>query len=102
MLRWTKERKVLLDQVMVLEGRLAIAEKEKDLGQQEIEIQKKLTMLAEREAQIYRDAFEREKDLTDRALKLAEQTKPKTIGNFALYGLLGLAVFLGGMALGGL
>jgi hypothetical protein len=31
-----------------------------------------------REAEVYRTAFEKEKDLTDRALKLTEVGKPKS------------------------
>jgi hypothetical protein len=77
-------------------------EKEKELAEREIDIQGKLTKLAEKEAQIYKDAFEREKDLTDRALKLAEQSKQPAIGNFALYGLAALAAFVVGAAVGGL
>ncbi len=41
---------------------------------------------------IDRTAFEKEKELTDRALKLAEVGKPKS--NWELQGVLGLAVFV--------
>lgn len=101
-LRWGKERQILQEQVKVLEERLRLMEKEKELAERELEIQGKLTKLAEREAQIYKDAFEREKDLTDRALKLAEQSKTPSIGNWSFYGIAALAVFVAGMAAGGL
>ncbi len=42
-------------------------------------------------AKVYRVAFEKEKELTDRALKLAEIGKPKS--NWELQGVLGFAVF---------
>jgi len=45
-----------------------------------------------KEAEVYRTAFEKEKELTDRALKLAMVGKPKL--NWELQGLLGLAVFV--------
>jgi len=41
--------------------------------------------------EVYRVAFEKEKELTDRPLKLAEISKPKS--NWELQGILGLAVF---------
>jgi len=44
-----------------------------------------------REAEVYRTAFEKEKELTDRALRLTEVGKPKS--NWELQGILGLAVF---------
>ena len=39
-----------------------------------------------REAEVYRTAFEKEKELTDRALKLVEVCKPKS--NWELQGVL--------------
>ncbi len=52
--------------------------KENDLLKQQNAIQEKLTELAKREAEVYRVAFEKEKELTDRALKLAEIGKPES------------------------
>ena len=45
-----------------------------------------------------RTAFEKEKELTDRALKLAEVGKPKS--NWGLQGLLGFAAFVLGFLVG--
>ena len=59
---------------------------------QQTSIQEKLTELAKREAEVYRVAFEKEKELTDRALKLAEIGKPKS--NWELQGIFGLAAFV--------
>jgi hypothetical protein len=47
---------------------------------------------------VYRTAFEKEKELTDRVLKLAEVGKPKS--NWELQGLLGLAAFVLGFLAG--
>ena len=47
---------------------------------------------------VYRTAFEKEKELTDRALKLAEVGKPKS--NWELQGVLGLAAFVVGFLAG--
>jgi hypothetical protein len=60
-------------------------------------IQEKLTELAKRETEVYRVAFEKEKELTDRALKLADVGKPKS--NWELQGVLGLAIFVLGFLL---
>jgi hypothetical protein len=65
---------------------------------QENVIQEKLTDLAKREAEVYRIAFEKEKELTDRALKLTEIGKPKS--NWELQGVLGLAAFVLGYLAG--
>jgi len=51
-----------------------------------------------REAQVYQIAFEKEKELTDRAIKLAEVGKPKS--NWELQGLLGAAAFAIGLLMG--
>jgi hypothetical protein len=66
--------------------------------QQQNAIQEKLTELAKREAEVYRIAFEKEKELTDRALELAEVGKPKS--NWELQELLGLAAFAFGFLAG--
>jgi len=78
----------------LLEQRVSNLEKENDILKQQNAIQEKLTELAKREAEVYRIAFEKEKELTDRALKLAEVGKPKS--NWELQGLLGLAAFVVG------
>ena len=54
-----------------------------------------LYALLMREAEVYRTAFEKEKELTDRALRLAEVGKPKS--NWELQGILGLATFVLGL-----
>jgi Ser/Thr protein kinase RdoA (MazF antagonist) len=73
-------------------------EKENDLLKQQTAIQEKLTELAKREGEVYRIAFEKEKELTDRALRLAEVGKPKS--NWKLQELLGLVAFALGFLAG--
>ena len=51
-----------------------------------------------REAEVYQVAFERPKEFTDRALKLAEVGNPKP--NWELQGVLGLAAFVLGFLAG--
>jgi hypothetical protein len=75
--------------IALLEQRVSNLEKENDLLKQQNAIQEKLTELAKSEAEVYRKAFEKEKELTDRALKLTEIGKPKS--NWELQSLLGLA-----------
>lgn len=74
-----------------------LKERVSNLEQQNV-IQEKLTELAKRETEIYQKAFEKEKELTDRALKLAEISKPRS--NFQLMGLLGAAAFAIGVLVG--
>jgi len=78
--------------------RVSNLEKENDLLKQQKSIQEKLTEIAKREADVYRTAFEKEKELTDRALKLAEVGKPNS--NWELQGLLGMAAFVLGFLAG--
>jgi hypothetical protein len=51
-----------------------------------------------REGEVYRVAFEKEKELTDRALRLAGIRKPTP--NWELQGVLGLAAFALGILVG--
>jgi Ser/Thr protein kinase RdoA (MazF antagonist) len=92
LLRIDEEAPIKDQKNALLEQRVSNLEKENDLLKQQSTIQEKLTELAKREAEVYKVAFEKEKELTDRALKLAEVGKPKS--NLELQGLLGLAAFV--------
>jgi hypothetical protein len=92
LLRIDEEAPLKDQKIVLLEPRVSNLEKENDLLKQQNAIQEKLTELAKREAEVYRIAFEKEKELTDRALKLAEVGKPKS--NWELQGLLGVAAFV--------
>jgi hypothetical protein len=78
--------------IALLEQRVSNLEKENDLLKQQNAIREKLTELAKREAEVYRIAFEKEKELTDRALKLTEVGKPKS--NWKVQRVLVLAAFV--------
>jgi len=52
----------------LLEQRVSNLEKENDLLKQQNAIHEKLTELAKRETEVYRVAFEKEKELNDRGL----------------------------------
>lgn len=98
LLRIDEEVSLKDQKIALLEQRVSNLEKENDLLKQQNAIQEKLTELAKREAEVYRVAFEKEKELTDRALRLAEVGKPKS--NWELQGLLGMAVFVLGFLAG--
>ncbi len=98
LLRIEEEAPLKEQKIALLEQRVSNLEKENDLLKQQNSIQEKLTELAKREAEVYRTAFEKEKELTDRALKLAEVGKPKS--NWELQGILGVAAFLLGFLAG--
>ncbi len=94
-----EEESPLKDQkIALLEQRVSNLEKENDLLKQQNVIQEKLTELAKRESEVYQIAFEKEKELTDRALKLAEVGKPKS--NWELQGFFGVAAFVLGFLAG--
>ncbi len=98
MLRIEEETPLKDQKVALLEQRVSNLEKENDLLKQQNAIQEKPAELAKREPEVYRTAFGKEKELTDRALKLAEVGKPKS--NWELQGILGLAAFAIGILIG--
>ena len=98
LLRIDEEAPLKDQKITLLEQRVSNLEKENNLLKQQNAIQEKLTELTKREAEVYRIAFEKEKELTDRALKLAEVGKAKS--NWKLQGLLGMAAFVLGFLAG--
>ncbi len=78
---------------------IANLEKENDLLKRESELKDRIMSLKDQEIAINQRAFEKEKELTDRALKLAETAKPSS-GNWQLMGILGAAAFALGAVLG--
>jgi hypothetical protein len=98
LLRIYEEAPLKDQKIALLEQRVTKLEKESDLLKQQKAIQERLTELAKREAEVYRTTFEKEKEFTDQALKLAEIRKPKS--NWELQGLLGLGAFALGLFIG--
>lgn len=89
--RVVEEHSLLKQQVDVLKERVANLEKERELIQRELNLKDKLLEVEQQRTNIYKEAFEKEKELTDRALKLAEQSKK---GNWELVGVLGLVAVI--------
>jgi len=96
--RDTSENPLLKEKIAVLEEAERVNKQQIANVEQQIEIQKKLTEIAEKRAEVEHIAYERQKELTDRAIKLVEVGKPKS--NWELQGVLGLAVFVLGVLAG--
>lgn len=81
-----------------LEKSLAIAQKERDLANRENEINEKINAIKDMEIQALNNANDRLKDVSDRAIKLAETAKPQS--NNLLYIIGGvLAGLVAGLAI---
>lgn len=78
-----------------LEAQVASLNQTVTLDQREIEINQKMLELKDKEIAALNRNFEQMKDIADRALKLAETSKPSS--NWQLQGLLGLAAFVLGV-----
>ena len=77
-----------------LEKSLAIAEKERDLEKRDNELSQKIIGIKDKEIEGINRNFNQLKDVTDRAIKLAEISKPKS--NWELQGILyGIAMAAG-------
>lgn len=77
---------------------IAGLKKELDLAEREKQLQGKIIDLKDREIQMLNHSFDQMKEISDRALKLAEQSKPKT--NWGLIGTVLIAVFTLGLVVG--
>ncbi len=78
-----------------LEKSLSLVKKELDLEKRENEINQKMLAIKDQEIAGINRNFDQLKDVSDRALKLAEMSKPKS--NWELQGLIGLAALLVGV-----
>jgi len=92
LLRIDEEAPLKDQKIALFEQRVSNLENENDLLNQQNAIQEKLAELAKIEAEVHRITFEKEKEITNRVLKLAEVGKPKS--NLELQGLLGLVFFV--------
>lgn len=89
-----KQQDALKDQ------RIANLEKELELARQEIGIKDKIIAVKDMEIAAQQRAITDLKDISDRAIKLAETSKPKAIGNWELLGIIGVVAFVAGLAIG--
>ena len=96
--RDTSENPLLKEKIAVLEEADRVNKQQIANLEQQLEIQKKLAEIAEKRAELEHVAYERQKELTDRAIKLAEIGKPKL--NWEFQGVLGLAAFVLGFLAG--
>jgi len=86
-----KELELRRQQSLLKDQTIANLEKELDLVRREVDIKDKILAVKDMEIAAQKRAFEDMKEVTDRALKLAETAKPKS--NWQLQGLLGAAAF---------
>ena len=81
-----------------LDKSLALAQKELDLERRENEINKRIIQVKDMEIASLNRNFDQMKEVSDRALRLAEVGEPKS--NWELQGLLGVAAFALGVLIG--
>jgi TolA-binding protein len=84
-----RELDLLRQQVALKDQRIAQLEKENDLLKQEQSINQRILAVKDMEIEVHKKSFEQMKEVSDRALKLAETNKPQ--GNWMFYGLAALA-----------
>jgi transcription initiation factor TFIIIB Brf1 subunit/transcription initiation factor TFIIB len=58
--------------------------------QKELNIKDELIQIEQKKAEVYSEAFDKEKELTDRALKLADQAEKKSL--WQSLGFVGIAI----------
>jgi hypothetical protein len=93
-----RELILLRDQEQLKDQRITNLEKEIELLKQEVMLKDRIIEIKDMEIVSTRRAFEDMKEISDRAIKLAETSKPKP--NWQLYGILGIAAFLLGLSVG--
>lgn len=93
--RRLKDYEILKEINQLKDQRIANLEKEISLLRQEVELKNQILVIKDLEIQIQQRTIQDLKDLSDRAIKLAEISKPKS--NWQLMGLAGLTLLLIGM-----
>jgi hypothetical protein len=94
-LRNLMDHQFTLELIEAQKQEIAGLKKELDLAEREKQLQGKIIDLKDREIQMLNHSFDQMKEISDRALKLAEQSKPKT--NWGLIGTVLIAVFTLGL-----
>lgn len=95
-----QENVLLREKIKLLEDKVRNVEKERDNLTQESLIKDKLIEVVEKKAEVEHNAYLREKELTEKAIQLADVTMKKSQSNWQLQGLLGLAAFVVGFMVG--
>ena len=97
LLRTVIEGDLLKQKIALLEETSAVQKQQIANLEAQLDIQKQLTSVEARRADVERLAYEREKELTDRAIKMAEVSKPSS--NWQISGLLAaVGIILGLLA----
>lgn len=97
--RCFQERQSLREIGSLKDQKIALLEKENELLKRELELKDRIIEINQGEIEATRRALNDMKEVSDRALRLAETTgKPKS--NWEIYGLLGLVVFVAGVLVG--
>jgi len=73
-------------------------QKENELLKRENELKDRIIAIKDMEIEAQKRAFQDMKDISDRALKLAETSRPSS--NWQMYGVLGMAAFVIGVLVG--
>jgi hypothetical protein len=89
---------ILREMDQVKDQRISNLEKEIDLQKRENELKDRIIGIKDMEIEAQKRAFDDMKEVTDRALKLAETSKPKS--NWEIFGIIGVAAFVIGLAVG--
>lgn len=76
--RCLQDNEILREMVTVKDQQIANLEKEVQLKAQEIELKDQIIVLKDMEIAVHQKSFEQMKEVADRAIKLAETSKPKT------------------------
>ncbi len=84
--------------IFELEKSLSLFQKELDIEKKENEINQKMLDIKDKEIAGINRNFDQMKEVADRAIKLAEISKPQS--NWQVYGIAGLALFLAGILIG--
>jgi len=94
----TSENPLLKEKIAGLEEGDRVNKQQIANLEEQLEIQKKLTEIVEKRAEVDHIAYERQKELTDRAIKLVGVGKPKS--NWEFQGVIRAAVFVLGFLAG--
>jgi len=96
--RRLSDYELLREMDQVKDQRISNLEKELELQRRENELKDRIIGIKDMEIQAQKRAFEDMKEVSDRALKLAETSKPKS--TWETLGIIGVLAFVLGLAVG--
>lgn len=98
LVRRLTDYEILREMDQVKDQRIQNLEKEIDLLKRESELKDRIIQIKDMEIQAQQRAFEDMKEVADRAIKLAETSKPTS--GWQIMGIIGVAAFVIGLAVG--